>query len=501
MAGEARNSYYQSTPQLGFYCLYRKRPNEAGYMPDCLNISSTLRTHAKWLLDAGINFIATDSTNLGTQSVDTDVFQVRPTQVIFEEWHNLRSLGIPTPSIAVWNCLPAGANVYQIYLDTLYNNQSYSDLVLKDPKTGKKVWFTTETPDPSLVSTVESNGGRNDIIVQKIWALFSPSVYDQGLWSFMSPCVNNGVQSTSVAQVPCNQYETKNSNLGTQMSVSPAYQLMYGSLPFQSSGKLRGLCMKKQFQNVFQAQPDWLFLSSWNEPMAQPQPNPFQGKVNTAFSLGLPNDPMRANLFVDTYGVEYSRDIEPSVELGNYYLNLVASCLRILRSGAKTCNNPAEECCDMKSSDVWNNVWSLTSTRPDVFDNLITSSELEYNTLIRSGNYKEICNPFTGPGVFCVQETFNGQSGPFMIYSTPVNSKTATLYRCRAGTQHFFSTSPTCENQVVEAVLGYISTVRWGETPRALYRCRDPVHGNHYHSLDLPCPSSDHDTGVFGYVR
>jgi hypothetical protein len=85
-----------------------------------------------------VDYISIDSTNLPGDSSLSDIIQVGPTRVLFEEWYKLRQLSIPTPSIAVWPAIPKGANVYQHYLE-FYNNASWSSLVFRDPKTNKKV--------------------------------------------------------------------------------------------------------------------------------------------------------------------------------------------------------------------------------------------------------------------------------------------------------------------------------------------------------------------------
>ena len=35
---------------------------------------------------------------------------------------------------------------------------------------------------------------------------------------------------------------------------------------------------------------------------------------NVAYNMGLPNDPRKRIVWVDTYGAEFSRDIEPTIE-------------------------------------------------------------------------------------------------------------------------------------------------------------------------------------------
>jgi hypothetical protein len=71
------NFYYQAEPEAGFYCLYTHRANETGYIPDCLNVTGTLTRHANELTQAGVDFIAMDSTNLPVLDRESDVIQVR----------------------------------------------------------------------------------------------------------------------------------------------------------------------------------------------------------------------------------------------------------------------------------------------------------------------------------------------------------------------------------------------------------------------------------------
>ena len=82
-----------------------------------------------------------------------------------------------------------GATLWQGALD-LYNNASYADLVLTVG--GKKVFFVPDNPtlppDPTTMSAIESNGGRNDVTVVLMWADFNPDKYPTGMWGFFSPC-------------------------------------------------------------------------------------------------------------------------------------------------------------------------------------------------------------------------------------------------------------------------------------------------------------------------
>ena len=63
---DAAPNYWQHTPEIGPYCLYRKRPSEAkGIVPDCTDIEKTLKSHASTLIAAGVDYIMLDATNWG----------------------------------------------------------------------------------------------------------------------------------------------------------------------------------------------------------------------------------------------------------------------------------------------------------------------------------------------------------------------------------------------------------------------------------------------------
>ena len=369
---EADRFFYQEQPTGGYYCLYRHRPGETGLVPDCAGISATAARHASELTSIGVSFVAVDATNLGTPSTEAEVIQVRPAEVLFEEWAALRESGVPTPAIAAWQRAEAGGTLWRNWLE-LYNNASYDGLVARAPPNapggtaGKKLFFVPSNPDPSIVGNITSNGGRNDIVVVSMWA--NDHKGPHGEWAFMAPCTNatnatagpGAVYTTSIVGLgrgasACFQQLAVGSPLGSSLSFSPSYQLLYGSTPFSSAGKYEGLTFKRQWATLWElagqaldaaaaaaaaedepqaaaeilssSLPDSYFVSSYNEWTSQPQPNPYPQPW--AISMGLWGDNESSSLFVDTYGTALARDIEPSArEGGDVIFNLLASCLRV----------------------------------------------------------------------------------------------------------------------------------------------------------------------------
>lgn len=352
--------YYQSFPAAGPYCMYRHRPNETGLLPDCENITETATRHAAVFTAAGIDFVALDATNLCTPSDQIEVIQTRPIQVLFEEWAALRAAGLNTPAIAPWWRITTGCTLHTVIL-SLYNDPRYESLILRDGVSGKKIWYSPADPDPTIIQFIESNGGRNDITIITMWANFAENEYDEGVWTFMSPCVDNtsNTYTTSVVSpvrgaTGCGQRVTHNSSAGTSVTVAASYQLSYGSVPFSSAGQYDGLTLKRQFGTIFDnaaaawrtsasvkgattavsAFPNNVLLSTYNEAVAQPQINPFLSSSNYSFSMGLlAAAPVTRPLFVDSYGQSLRRDLEPSTE-SSVIWDIVTSCLSVLRVAA-----------------------------------------------------------------------------------------------------------------------------------------------------------------------
>ena len=526
----AASDIWNVQPALGYYCLYRARPGQAAPIPDCENITQTATRHAALLVEAGLDYIAIDVTNWPMADVggSTDVSVLRPIEVLFEEWFLLRAAGVKTPQISVWPCSPANSTTWSYLVNTLYNNASYADLIWQFE--GKKsifVPYTGSCYDAATVALIESNSGRNDVKVIPMWALFGDGgggPWNQGVWGFFSPCVDEkGDFTTSVVDVnsPCNQFSTMVNGSSPpalmEISASGGYMLSQCALPFASPGHFRGLTLAVLFEKVLALQPPHLFLSSFNEFIGGRQA-PASG-ARIAFNMGLPADPQRDVVWVDTYASEFSRDIEPTVEGGNVTFVVAASCINMYQRGEQCSDAGAatQPCCTRTDKLVYANIWSLART--DGSDNLITALRGERDALVASGGWVERCSPIPNPTAFCVDtHDKDGSAGPFIIYNTsnvehPRRDGTpfavAALYRCfsnatAGGNSHFFSRQADCEGlaPAAENILGYVALTRGWEMLRALRRCMAPGLVYKLHSLDLPCTFPDSTApDVLGYVR
>ena len=351
--------YWHSTPQAGFYCIVHARAegdlhynpqHEGAYLdrtdvPDCAGYQDTLRRHAQQLTAAGVDFVVLDATNLVQYDAYADAIQLRPLEVILEEWAALRAQGTPTPDVATWQRFPydlgpgardRATDLYTYALD-LYNAPQFDSLIFRNGD-GKKVLFYPDLQDfdVAYIADAEANNGLGGVVAVPMWV----NRQDAGSWSFMAYCSSPPFLSDQ----PCDQQATQGATGtgGSQLAISPSYQLTYGSLPFRSPGTLGGLTMRKQFETAFAMQPDYLFISAWNERIAMalpPQGDPGQ-------SMGLEDDPTASGLaFVDMHASAFSRDIEPTEEYGTLLYDLLTSCLRVFRSGTPACSDATEACC------------------------------------------------------------------------------------------------------------------------------------------------------------
>ena len=101
--------HFHTEPLHGsFYCMYRKRASDAHGatgLRDCRGIPATAARHAALLRAANISFVVADSTNIQSDCEFGDAIQLRPFEVLAEEWHALRLRGLPTLQIAIWQNL------------------------------------------------------------------------------------------------------------------------------------------------------------------------------------------------------------------------------------------------------------------------------------------------------------------------------------------------------------------------------------------------------------
>lgn len=491
--GSAAGFHWHQEPELGFYCLYRSEDG-AGPVADCADVEDIARTHASQLWDAGIDFVYLDLTNLPDWSEFGEVIGLRPLEVLLEEWAALRRAGTPTPQIAAWVPLNASADPMGRHVLDAY---AAADPELLFAPEGRPVLFyvASSSTDAGLVAEVEARG----VLPVPMWGNLGAADLAAGTAGWMQPCTDGGDFSTLLSpSTPCDQGYTTNSPLGTVLSVSRSYQVGYASLPFQASGRLGGLTLQKQMETALAVQPDVLIFNAWNEHLAQPQANPYDasyGGLRRSMGVTTGGDDSADWLWVDMYGADLNRDLEPTVQDGGAGYALLQSCLRVWRSGASSCADAGEACCQLAEGRSL--VWSVRSGVLDSWgDHVPTVDRAEVDELVAAG-WTEACNPFYGPPGLCGGGTGDG---PFGLFPSGGEGRVA-IYRCYSGADHFLSTDGACEGRTYERLLGHAAAAPSSEMPRPLHRCYNSSGVAHLHWLDASCPSGTTDEGILGYVQ
>lgn len=537
-------------PALGIYCYYRRRANESsglGGLADCPEASHVLQTHAAELSAAGFEFIAPDATNWDgdprNASNGADLNQLRPTEIIAEEWAAMRLRGAATPQLSTFDRVNVGGVLWNWYLSEFFNNATLLelDLIMRNRNTSRvpgmdKVYIVADEPglDWPAVRDIQANGGLEDVVTPIMWSAPDASgAYERnGYLKYFSPCtaVVNGSRVFSAdvfldLDAPCAHIKTFHSPVGDVWTVSSG--LPVNSVPF-GGARYHGLFLKKQFADVFaDATPtDLLFAPSWNEFASDGHPMATWDMTNPLFyaSGADATDPDRYTIVLDDFTSERSRTVEPSKQDGGYYYELFASCMRVYRlqaalgivSAGASCDVAGEECCVVHADEHFVTVWSFEEAY-HTGDSMLTSDADEARAIAARG-WRELCAPVIDncvPTAACHNESLvwpggadiDAVRGPLLLYvnTSAALPRTAPLWRCVADgappTRHFVHGSPACPGGKPDTILGYGGAARDGLFSREVRRCRRAGASppTWYSVANGQCGLGDADEGVVGY--
>lgn len=291
--GPVGAAHHWGEPELGYYI------NTDPYV---------IRKHASMLADAGVDVIIFDTTNPPFSFKESYM-------VLCQEYRRMRQEGNATPQIAF--LAPFGdptVLVQQVYED-LYKPNLYSELwfrwkgkplIMADPgylqNEEWKAFFTFRKPIPSYFT--------------------GPVGPDQ--WGWLEVYPQHGFYNAD------NQVE--------QAAVGVAQNAVGGELSFMShrdgamgrswhGGKkepgaeavLYGWNFAEQWQRAFELNPEFVFITGWNEWVA--------GRFLEWYKYKAERDSLHSDgMFVDEYNQEYSRDIEPMKggHTDNYYYQMIS---------------------------------------------------------------------------------------------------------------------------------------------------------------------------------
>ncbi len=316
-----------------------------------------LRKHAELIADAGVDVIIFDCTNgaytwKGAYSA------------LLEAFKKAREDGVKTPQVAFMLNFAALDDTVtmlkSIYMD-IYRNGKYQDL-----------WFYWE--GKPLIMCHKDKLRTSDNIEKEILNFFTfkknePTYFKQNMsistqtwgWCSVYPQTKFGVRPNgTVEQMTVNVAQNASSKGLTAMNDpnGPVFGRSYTKGDFSytymyknksvtvnkniSDSKLYGLNFQQQWDYALSVNPDFIFITGWNEWVA--------GR-HTEWS-GV------KNAFPDQFNDEYSRDIEPSAGdlKDHYYYQLVANIRRYKGVQTQDMSGSAKTINIYSASDEWANV-------------------------------------------------------------------------------------------------------------------------------------------------
>lgn len=287
-----------------------------------------IRRHARQLVDAGVDVIVLDNTN---DRIYKDVFVF-----IADVFRKMRAEGEKTPQIA---CLASQNSVMQLW-DEIYSRGLYADLWFRWKGKPLLMFGQHIIGDRQLMDDVRFPKEITDFFtIRQSWAWTTLKWYDNGHDEW--PWVDHYPQSVGWHEspdrpeyVPVAVAQHPLSNIGRSFKdgVEPERN-EYDVTPVTD----RGLYFDQQWQRALEVDPEFVFVTGWNEwtagQMTRTDPDYEQEMKKWDFFPGAKCGKggrevrMGEGYFIDQYNQEYSRDIEPMKggHSDNYYYQLVAN--------------------------------------------------------------------------------------------------------------------------------------------------------------------------------
>ncbi|MGE4286032.1 MAG: hypothetical protein AB7F23_05415 [Phycisphaerae bacterium] len=275
-----------------------------------------IRRHASMLSDAGVDVVIFDVTNAFTY---TDVYMK-----LCEVYRQMRTKGNETPQIAFFTHARSPETAKKLY-DDFYSKQLYPEL-----------WFSWKGK-PLLLASLEgqSKEVRDFFELRDCWAWTKGK--DTWNWIDRTPQGYGWHESEDKPEetsVSAASHPTLNLGRSYQNGRQPA-----SSERGITGTEHLGLQFAEQWESALKTDPELIFVTGWNEWVAQRFITPQDGSPHL---LGQPTKPGQS-WFVDQYNQEFSRDIEPMKggHGDNYYWQLVANVRRY--KGVRAPNKPHSE--------------------------------------------------------------------------------------------------------------------------------------------------------------
>ncbi len=282
-----------------------------------------IRKHAQYFADAGVDALLFDTTNGALVWKDSYM-------ALLEEFHKARKDGIKTPQVAfIMNFAPMPSTLYMlrsVYQD-MYKPGLYRDL-----------WYMLDGK-PLVLAYPESipEKGKSDFdtaLLNEMREFFTfrapqpmyaggPSRPDH--WGWLEKAPQNGyVKKEDGRYEMCTVGVGQNARDGRicthfndKGTYGRSYTEKYKHTKLTPESYKYGYNIQEQWDNAFKIDPDFVFVTGWNEWIM----GKFPGKPWIA------DDNSTQIAFVDQYDKEHSRDIEPDKDgyKDLYYMQLVAN--------------------------------------------------------------------------------------------------------------------------------------------------------------------------------
>ncbi len=293
-----------------------------------------IRKHARILSDAGVDVLIFDTTNAITYR---SVYMI-----LCEEFTKLRQAGQRTPAIMFLTHSAPDKTIAKIY------NEFYAKGLYRD------LWFQWKGK-PLILGKPKSLPPeiQNFFHLRNCWAW----THGKDTWQWLDHypqkyAWHEDPKKPEEVSVSTAQHAT--TNIGK--SFSGGKQPLVNSIAVAEDTH-KGLYFSQQWQRALEIDPEFIFITGWNEWVASRFINE-DGKPPNNILLGKPLKP-GDSFFVDAYSREYNRDIEP-MEDGygdNYYFQMVAGIRKYkgVREIPKA-SAPKTIKCDRKFSREWSDV-------------------------------------------------------------------------------------------------------------------------------------------------
>ncbi len=286
-----------------------------------------IRKHMELLSNAGVDFLYFDTTNARTY--------MHNVKKIMQVCHEMNEQGFDAPQFCFYTRTNAHAVVREVY-NEIYSKNLYPDTWFMVG--GKPVIMAPTDANINDFFNVKQDQWPNEAIKDNCWPWldlsWNQTVHDN---------VDGTIVAVSVAQQAGAGYFSASRLYGERNNRGRSYDGYWtkkdGVYTYRSSGSYRqldkdpensykyGYNFQSQFSVAYMADAKYIMITGWNEWVAERQVHNFSG-------IPLPEDGV---VFVDTCGVEFSRDIEMTrgYYFDNYYMQLVRN-IQALKGAAPT---------------------------------------------------------------------------------------------------------------------------------------------------------------------